>query len=79
MDLSYATIPVYGGKTMRLYRENQLEYLINNQDNPTNHHVYAVQSDLDSFVLHMDEDHTVMALENPKPAQTHIEKGNESI
>ena len=42
MDLSYATILVYGGKTMRLYRENQLAYLINDQDNPTNHHVFVV-------------------------------------
>lgn len=79
MDLSYATIPVYGGKTMRLYRENQLAYLFSDQDNPTNHPVYVMQSDLDSFVLHMDEDHTMMALENPKLDQTHIEKGHESI
>ena len=42
MDLSYATIPLYGSKTMRLYRENQLTYLISKQDNPTNHHVYVV-------------------------------------
>ena len=79
MDLSYEIVPVYGGKTMILYRENQLAYLINHHDNPTNHPVYAVQTDLDSFVLHMDEDHTMVALEKPKPAQTHLGKGNQSI
>jgi hypothetical protein len=28
MDLSYATIPVFGGGNKRLYRESQLAYII---------------------------------------------------
>ena len=33
MDLSYATIPVFG-EQRRLYRENHLAYMINNKENP---------------------------------------------
>jgi len=36
-DLSYATIPVFGGESRRLYREAQLAYIINDEKNPTNH------------------------------------------
>jgi len=79
MDLSYATVPVYGGKSMRLYRENQLAYMISDHNNPTNHPLYDVQNDLESFFLHMDGDHTKVALEQPRPAQRNIGKGNESL
>lgn len=47
MDLSYATIPVFGGKSMRLYRENQIAYMISDPNNLTNHPLYVVQNDLD--------------------------------
>ena len=30
MDLTYATIPMFGGETKRLYRENKLAYIIRN-------------------------------------------------
>ena len=33
MNISYATIPVFREK-IRLYRENQLDYMINNKENP---------------------------------------------
>jgi len=79
MDLSYATILVFGGKSMRLYRENQLAYMISDPKNPTNHSLYVVQNDLDSFVLHMDGDHTKLALEQPRLAQTGLGEGNDSL
>jgi hypothetical protein len=37
MDLTYATIPVFGGEHRRLYREAQLAYIISDEANPTNH------------------------------------------
>jgi hypothetical protein len=37
MDLSYATILVFGGDYRRLYRESQLAYIISDEANRTNH------------------------------------------
>jgi hypothetical protein len=51
MDISYATIPVFGGEHRRLYREAQLAYIINNEANPTNHPIFAVDIDLGSIIL----------------------------
>ena len=42
MDLSYATIPIFGGENRRLYRELQFSYIVNDDRNPTNHPLYAV-------------------------------------
>jgi len=36
-DLSYATVPVFGGESRRLYKEAQLAYIIKDETNPTNH------------------------------------------
>ena len=35
MDLSYATIPIFGGEQRRLYREVRLAYLVSDHNNPT--------------------------------------------
>jgi hypothetical protein len=53
MDLSYATIPVFGGEHRRLYREAQLAYIISEEGNPTNHPMYIVENDLGSIILHL--------------------------
>ena len=37
MDLSYATIHVFGGENKRLYIESQISYIISDEQNPTNH------------------------------------------
>ena len=37
MDLSYATILVFGGENRRLYRELQYAYIVTDDKNPTNH------------------------------------------
>ena len=51
MDLTYATIPMFGGETKRLYRENQLAYIISNERNSVNHPIYAVDTDFGSCIL----------------------------
>lgn len=79
MDFSYATIPMFCGKSMRLYRETQLAYMISDPQNPTNHPLYAVQNDMDSFVLHMDGDHTKPTLEQPKPIEAKLGNGNDCL
>jgi ribonuclease HI len=54
MDLSYATIPVFGGEFRRLYREAQLAYIISDNDHSVNHPIYAVDVDLGSSIFHID-------------------------
>jgi hypothetical protein len=51
MDLSYETIPVFGGEHRRLYREAQLAYIISDEENPANHLVFSLDTDLGSNIL----------------------------
>jgi hypothetical protein len=55
MDLSYATIPVFGGEHKRIYREAQLAYIISDEANPTNHPIFAVDTDLGSSILQLTD------------------------
>jgi hypothetical protein len=41
MDLTYATILVFGGEHRRLYKEAQLSYIISDEANPTNHPIFS--------------------------------------
>jgi hypothetical protein len=54
-DLSYATVPVFGGESRRLYREAQLAYIISDEKNPTNHPIYAVDTDFGACILQIEE------------------------
>lgn len=56
MDMSYATIPIFGGEFRRLYREIQMAYIISDHSNPSNHPIYAEEMELGSFVLHFSTD-----------------------
>jgi ribonuclease HI len=56
MYLSYATIHVFGGDHIRLYREAQLAYIITDEDNPTNHPIFAVDTDIGSSILQLTND-----------------------
>ena len=53
MELTYATIPVFGGEHRRLYREAQLAYIISGEANPTNHPIFALDTDLGSNLLQL--------------------------
>lgn len=50
MNLSYATIPVFC-EQRRLYRENHLAYMISNKENPENHPIYSIDTDMGSSML----------------------------
>jgi hypothetical protein len=50
IDLKYSTIPVFGGEHRRLYREAQLAYIISDEANPTNHPIFALDTDLSSLL-----------------------------
>ena len=56
MDLTYATIPVFGGKHRRLYREVRLSYILSDHQNPRNYPIYVVEDDIGSFVFHLNDD-----------------------
>jgi hypothetical protein len=51
MDLSYVTIPVFGGEHRRLYRETQLAYIISDEANTKNHPIFKVDTDIRSNIL----------------------------
>ena len=55
MDLSYATILVFGGEHRRLYREAQLSYIISDEADPTNHPIFAFDTDLGSSILQLTD------------------------
>jgi ribonuclease HI len=55
MDLSNATIPIFGGEHRRLYREAQLAYIISDKSNPTKHPIFAVDTDLGSNILQITD------------------------
>jgi hypothetical protein len=55
MDLTYATIPVFGGEHRRLYKESQLAYIVSDEANPTNHPIFSLDTDLGSSLLQVTE------------------------
>ena len=54
-DLSYGIIPVFEGESKRLHREVQLAYIISDEKNPTNHPIYAIDTDFGACILHIEE------------------------
>jgi hypothetical protein len=68
MDLSYATIPIFGGEHRRLYREAQLAYIIGDEGNPTNHPIYVMDTDLGYSILQLtDLPQPPLEIRNPSP------------
>ena len=62
MDLTYATIPIFGGENKRLYRELQFSYIVTDDKNPTNHPLYAIEKDLGTCMLHFSDDNDAAGL-----------------
>jgi ribonuclease HI len=55
MDLTYSTIPEFGGERRILYREAQLAYIVSDEEDPTNHPIFALETDLGSSLLHLTD------------------------
>jgi hypothetical protein len=55
MDLTYDTIPMFGGENRRLYRESQLAYIISDEADPTNHPIFSLDTDLGSSLLKLTD------------------------
>ena len=60
MYLTYATIIAFGGDHIRLYREAQLAYTINDEEYPTNHLIFSPDTNLGSSLFQLTD-----ALEPP--------------
>jgi hypothetical protein len=56
LDMTYATIPIFGGQFTRLYRETRLAYTVSDPQNPNNYPVYVVDQDLGNCILSIDDD-----------------------
>jgi ribonuclease HI len=69
MDLTYATIPVFGGEHRRLYKEAQLAYIISDEADPTNHLILSLDTYLGSILLQLTNAHE-MPLEIRKKSIT---------
>jgi hypothetical protein len=55
LDMTYATIPVFGGQFTWLYRETQLAYTVSDPQNPNNYPVYIIDQDLGNCILSFDD------------------------
>ena len=53
MDLSYATIHVFGGEHRTMCIEAQLAYIISDESNPNNHPIYVLDIDFGSSILQL--------------------------
>ena len=51
MDMSYATIPVYGGEKLRLYIQVSFIHTVCKTDQPRNRPMYAIDQDFGCFQL----------------------------
>jgi hypothetical protein len=55
MDLSYATIHVFGGDHRRFYRKAKISYIISDEANPTNHPIFAIDTNLKTSMLQLTD------------------------
>ena len=56
MDLSYSTIPMFGGEYRRLYTEVQLAYLVSDSKHPNNHPIYSIEEKFGCCMLQLSDD-----------------------
>jgi hypothetical protein len=74
MDMTYATIPIFGGKFTRLYRETRLAYTVSDPQNPNNYPVYVADQDLGNCILSIDDDFEECSEEENKKNRKNKEK-----
>jgi hypothetical protein len=74
LDMTYATIPVFGGQYTRLYRETRLAFTVGDPHNQNNHPVYIADQDLGNCILSIDDDFEVDIDESCTEEKTEKEK-----
>jgi hypothetical protein len=63
----------FWGVNRRLYRESQLAYVISDEKNPSNHPIYAVDTDMGSCILQFDDSLSDTLLLRKPPDQTSVQ------
>jgi hypothetical protein len=56
LDMTYATIPIFGGQFTRLYRKTRLAFTVSDPLSPNNYPVYIADQDLGNCILYIDDD-----------------------
>jgi ribonuclease HI len=79
LDMTYATIPVFGGQYTRLYRETRLAFTVGDPHNPNNHPVYIADQDLGNCILSIDDDFEVDIDENCIEEKTEKEEIKKNV
>jgi len=79
MDMSYATIPVYRGEQLRLYREVRFVHTVSKTYQLRNHPIYAIDQDFGYFQLSSNQIHESQVriedvIENPISNQIDVWK-----
>ena len=55
LDMSYATIPIFGCHFTHLYRETRLAYTVSDPQNPNRFPIYVADQDLGNCILSFDD------------------------
>ena len=72
LDLTYATIPVFGGQERRLYRERRFVKMVTKADNSVNSPVYTKEGEFSCLMLEEDQDY----LQEPSFCQVKTEQSS---
>lgn len=74
MDMSYVTNTVFE-KQRRLYREQKMAYMVSNAEQPNNHPIYSLDTELGLDILFNEEEEEHFDLQNPSfvPTQAQLE------
>jgi hypothetical protein len=65
LDMTYETIPIFGGQTRRLYREEKIAYTISDSTNPKMFPIYVENDDLEIFFLSVNTDEYSSVVQEP--------------
>jgi hypothetical protein len=79
LDMTYATIPLFGGQYMCLYRETMLAFMVGDPHNPNNHPVYITDQDLGNCILSIDDEFEIGIDESCTEEKTKKEGLKESV
>jgi len=70
LNMTYATIPIFGGNFTRLYKETRLSYTVSDPQNTNNYLVYVVDQDLGNCILSIDDDFEVRTKNESEKIET---------
>jgi hypothetical protein len=76
MDLTYVTIPFFGGEHKILYIDVRLAYIMSDHQNPGNHLIYVVDDEIGSSIFHINDDAPEIS-DNKCRNQREVGQGNE--